>query len=236
MVDTVQQAWHTEDDGRGTVDLSPLRVAVLAAAVLWLGGALGWVVAEWGDRPPPPESVAVGFLQDMAIHHEQAIEMALLGLDNNEGETVRVFAEEVLIWQSYELGLIDAQLADWGYSRGERPDMAMSWMDMATSPMAMPGMANEAELAALAAADGAAAEALFLQLMAEHHAGGIHMARYAAANADSGEVRELAARMARNQAIEVAEFAGAADRLGVELPPAVLAAGVDPVTGRPISE
>ena len=236
MVDTVQQARHFEDDGRGTTGLSLLRVAVLAAAVLWLGGAVGWIVAEWGDRPPARESVAVGFLQDMAVHHEQAIEMALLGLDNVEGETVRVFAEEILMWQSYELGLIDSQLADWGYTRGGRPRMAMAWMDMATSPMTMPGMASEAEVAALAAAEGAEADALFLQLMAEHHAGGIHMTRYAATNADSPEVREFAARMARNQAIEVAEFAATADRVGVELPQEVLAAGLNPVTGRPITE
>lgn len=43
------------------------------------------------------------------------------------------------------------------------------------------------------------------------------MADYAAANASDPGVRALAARMARNQAIEVNEYARTAEQLGVDV-------------------
>jgi uncharacterized protein (DUF305 family) len=77
----------------------------------------------------------------------------------------------------------------------------------------MPGMIPQSRLDELEDAQGAEADALFLELMAEHHAGGLHMAQYAAENADDHDVRELAARMARTQSIEINEYAQTAERL-----------------------
>jgi uncharacterized protein (DUF305 family) len=53
--------------------------------------------------------------------------------------------------------------------------------------------------------------------MAIHHAGGLHMAQYAAANADDEDVRELAERMVYNQSIEINEYAQTAERLGLDV-------------------
>lgn len=77
------------------------------------------------------------------------------------------------------------------------------------------------------APDDGDADALFLELMAEHHRGGIHMADYAADNASDPGARALAARMARNQAIEVNEYARTAERLGldVDIEPVVVGEG-----------
>lgn len=97
----------------------------------------------------------------------------------------------------------------------------MGWMDAPVPVDEMPGLATEAQMDALKAAEGAEADALFLDLMAEHHRGGAHMAAFAAEQADDPGVRALAARMARNQAIEIAEFAQTAKRRGfaIEIPP-----------------
>ena len=70
----------------------------------------------------------------------------------------------------------------------------------------MPGLASEAELAALREASGEAADALFVALMQDHHRAGVAMAEAAAERASDPWVRELAERMARNHAIEINEM------------------------------
>lgn len=194
--------------------LSWPRVAVLGVALLFLGFALAVFVTR--ETPPGETSVDVGFLQDMISHHEQAIALSLMQSADGSDPTVRSFASDVLIFQSRELGLMDQMLHEWGLSRADRSDQAMTWMDMAPVPVAeMPGMIPEDRVDEMRQAQGAEADALFLDLMAEHHAGGLHMAEYAVEHADDHDVRELAARMARNQAIEINEYAQTAEGLGL---------------------
>ena len=89
-------------------------------------------------------------------------------------------------------------------------------MGMSTSLGGMPGMATDAELDSLQSAAGREVDRLFLHLMREHHRGGVHMASFAARHAKDGRVRGLAARIARNQQLEVAEYSDALRRLGFE--------------------
>jgi uncharacterized protein (DUF305 family) len=203
------------EDGRATssAGLSWPRVAVLAVAVAFLGFAAGLFVSR--DRPPGEDSVDVGFYQDMISHHEQGLEMATLALVNAEDATVRSFADEVHVFQSYEIGVMDITLHEWGYSRADRSETAMAWMGMPHPVAEMPGMATQAQLDELSEARGADADALFLELMADHHLGGLHMADYAAANASDHDVRALAERIAYNQAVEINEYAQTAERLGL---------------------
>ena len=49
--------------------------------------------------------------------------------------------------------------------------------------------------------------------MGEHHLGGVHMAEYAAEHGSDPQIRELAARMARNQRIEAKEYEAQLQRL-----------------------
>ena len=62
------------------------------------------------------------------------------------------------------------RLAQWGRD-GERPETAMAWMHTPVPFQFMPGLATPEQLDALRAARGADADALFLDLMAEHHRG-----------------------------------------------------------------
>ena len=82
------------------------------------------------------------------------------------------------------------------------PDSKMKRETAAT----MPGMASDADLERLRTTASLEADELFLTLMQAHHEGGIHMAEDAAGNAEDAAVRELAARIARIQASEVAEY------------------------------
>lgn len=204
-----------DDGGPAGGGLSWARVAVLGVALTFLGFALGVFVSK--DSSPGADSIDVGFYQDMISHHDQAIRMAALAVSNAEDPTVRNFATDVLAFQEWEMGVMDRTLHEWGYSRADRSPTAMEWMGMAVPVAEMPGMATEAEIDALADASGAEFDVMFLQMMADHHVGGLHMAENAAANADDHDVRELAARMARNQAIEINEYAALGERNGLPL-------------------
>jgi uncharacterized protein (DUF305 family) len=177
---------------------------VAALAVAFLGGAIGYLIGS--GRPPSADSVEVGFAQDMLRHHEQAIELAQIELANGSDSTARAFAQEVLIFQSYEMGLLDGKLDDWGFDRQDRSDQAMTWMDHAVPVEAMPGMATEEQIDELADAEGTAADELFLELMIGHHEGGVHMANEAASRTDDARLKELAEIIARNQELEIEEY------------------------------
>ena len=201
------------DDYEPPAGLSWPKALVLGAALAFLGFALALFLNR--DDHPGPDSVDVGFLQDMASHHEQALVLAQLELTNGSDPAAQAFAREVLIFQSKEIGSMERLLATWDTGRGDPERQAMDWMGMATPVASMPGMATEEELDAMRAARGTEADALFFELMARHHVGGIHMGEYAAANAGTEDVRNLAAVLARNQAIEVNEFAQTVERLGL---------------------
>lgn len=200
---------------RNPVWSSLLWWVALGAALLFLIGAVGFLVgARETGSADDLSATDVGFLQDMADHHDQAVELSLLELANGQDPTARHFAQETIIFQRREIGIMETLLEIGNEPRGEIPRDVMSWMNM-TLPLAdMPGMASEAELDELASASGAEADELFLSLMREHHQGGIHMADWAAQFGENGRVRRLAAQIAEYQRIEVNEYTMLMERLG----------------------
>jgi uncharacterized protein (DUF305 family) len=178
------------------------------------------LIFVWGRRSAAPSDseVDVGFLQDMTNHHEQAVQMSLMELQNGSDSVATGFAQEVILFQRFELGKMDAYLE----ARGLRPldhdpdRPVMEWMGMGGTLRDMPGMASEQQMEDLAAAEGIDADLLYLQLMTEHHQGGLHMAEYAAEHAEDPKVRNLAEVIARNQRREISEYAQVIARLEAE--------------------
>lgn len=193
-------------------------LAVAGAAFAFLVASLTLLVVDLVDAPPDAESIDVGFLQDMISHHEQAITLSNYELENGATPGIQIFAREILLQQSFEIGSMDRQLSMWGYNRQARSDVAMQWMGMNFDPQQMPGMASENELLALREASGEDADALFVALMIDHHRGGVAMAT-AAMQSDNPWVRDLAGRMERNQRIEIDEMQAARDRAGLTADP-----------------
>ncbi|HEX5946406.1 MAG TPA: DUF305 domain-containing protein [Acidimicrobiales bacterium] len=209
---------HDDDGGDGgspPAGLTWPKVAVLGLALAFLGFAIGYVVTR--DRSPAADSADVGFLQDMITHHDQALGVANLTAAHGEDPSVRTYAREVLIFQSYEIGVMTQMLADWGFTREDRSDEAMAWMDMAVPVEQMPGLLTEDQLDQVGEARGAELDSLFLELMAEHHRGGLHMAQEGAELASDDRVAALAARIERNQAGEINEYRMRAEALGLDL-------------------
>lgn len=218
LCDMVEQP--SPESGRSAVDGGPrfswFQSAVLALALIGLGALVGPVVRSLESAPAETDP-DVGFLHDMIDHHGQALEMSNIALTNGSSPEIETFAREILLFQSYEIGLMASWLEDAGHAPSDRSDVAMEWMGMGMPVGSMPGMASDTDLAALRAATGDEADRLFLELMAEHHRGGVSMGLAAVQRADDERVVELAARQANNQRVEVNEFIATAERIGLEV-------------------
>ena len=130
----------------GWFDFTRKQWVSLVVALMFFAGAIGFAVGEYLRRPPGADSVDVGFLRDMISHHEQAQTMARLDDAYGAEIDVQVFAREILLFQSYEVGLMERQLAHWGYDRADRPETAMRWMGTPVPVAEMPGLASNAEM------------------------------------------------------------------------------------------
>ena len=181
-----------------------LAKAILAAGLLAAVSLLaGWALAGTGDASegvPGEGSVDAGFARDMQTHHAQAVDMALLVRDRTDDETIRTLALDILLTQQQQRGQMFGWLAGWGLPQSST-EPAMAWMGMAGMPMM--GLASDAAVDRLAAAEGREAERIFLDLMIAHHQGGIQMAEYAETNAEQPEIRHLASTMTASQANEI---------------------------------
>ena len=194
--------------------MNPINIIlmVVAAAVLSAAGAFVFGESRGGE---PNNGVDVGFLQDMRIHHEQAVNMGLIYLDvsapgmgdgSSSRGTLRLIAREIIVNQSNESGRMVQLLRIFGATETNETDQVMGWMGEPTPLAQMPGYATDAQLTALREARGSDADRLFGELMIAHHKGGIHMAEHAAEFGDSPEVIAMARSMASAQQGEINEM------------------------------
>ena len=197
--------------------MPPRSVLVaLAVACLFLAGSVGYGLGLRTGSDGAPSRADAGFLVDMVTHHEQAVELSKIALSRPMPDGVRSFALEVLSDQRYEIGLMEATLRRWGEPVADDDGVVMAWMDHALPDDEMPGLASPEEVAGLADAttpDDVASR--WLTLMTAHHEGGVHMADAGAARVRDPDVRALARRIARNQRIEINEYAAVRKRLGL---------------------
>lgn len=189
------------------------RGVVLVLALLFLAGVVGYRVG----RPDPPGagSAEVGFLQDMIVHHEQAVAMSYRTVSVATDAEVRSFAKEILVGQQYEIGLMEGWLRRWGHPRDSGEPRAMGWAGMAHPKGAMPGMATVGDLHALDEASGPEVDDRFLRMMIEHHAGGVAMAEAILTRTDDDLIRDLADKIIRGQGSEISEMQATRRRLGL---------------------
>jgi uncharacterized protein (DUF305 family) len=184
----------------------PVNVVAMVLAALLIGGMVAWLIAD-RDSARSGGEVDVGFLHDMRAHHEQAVQLGYMYLalpDTDAG--LRTVARSIVTGQNIDVGRMVQLLRDLGAPEAAETDTAMAWMGMPTTVDLMPGMASEAQLDDFGATSGAAANEMFVELMTNHHLGGIHMAEAAAAEAEDADVRAMAAAIASSQADEIREL------------------------------
>ena len=192
----------------------PFVIAAAALVLLLVGATGGLLIGRAGvPEVPAAESVDVGFLQDMSVHHQQAVEMATWEQAHTADPELRQLAYDIQSTQTGQIGRMQGWLELWGASSQPVGRAYMTWMAgtpggahehtvTAAGVATMPGMASADDLRRLRASTGKDLDVLFLQLMLRHHQGGAEMLSYAATNASQEPVRNLAAQMLSAQTSE----------------------------------
>lgn len=149
-------------------------------------------------EPVPYNDADVGFLNEMIPHHAQALEMAELARSRAEDRDVRALAARIGDAQSAEIAGMPAWL-----QRHELDVPDAEDVEHHLSMAGMPGMLDPAEMDALAAADGADFDRLYLAGMIEHHRGALLMARDAQTAGSDVLVGEIADEVSAGQTAEI---------------------------------
>ena len=208
-------------------------IVAVGVAVAGLGGGSGGSGGS-GDRPrtvqpgapgeasreltddeaaavEAPEHTAAdtAFMQDMIVHHQQALAMTALVDDRTRRDDLPVLAERITETHATEI----AQMEQWRTDRGE--DVPAEDTDHEAHGE-MPGIATAEQLEALEEARGAAFDRLFLDLMIAHHQGALTMV--ADLREDGGGLEPATDRFARDtdadQTIEITRMQELLDTLG----------------------
>ena len=113
----------------------------------------------------------VKFLQDMIVHHQQAVDLAALVEGRSNNSDIVAIAGRIDPSQADEI----AFMREWLAERGQPAAMQHhAGMDHAAHHLMM-GMATPAQMAELGTLESTAFDRLFLQLMVRHHGGAIDM-------------------------------------------------------------
>lgn len=133
------------------------------------------------------------YTQMMIEHHRQALVMTELAPERASSATVKRLAERISAGQKPEIGAMEGWLKkNGGDKRKQRHDHA-----------GMPGMATDAQLKKLRAAEGKAFDKLFLELMITHHQGALTMATEALTEGNDVIVEEMASDVVAQQTVEI---------------------------------
>jgi uncharacterized protein (DUF305 family) len=188
--------------------LGLLAVVVVASVVVLLRAG------HAQDEGPKPSPVDIGFAQDMAVHHDQAVLMAGIARDRGSAP-VRGIAAAIEDGQAAEAGMLRGWLTLWGQPTLPTGE-PMSWMpagrhhamggSVKAQSDAMPGMATMLQIDALRTRTGPAFDAEFARLMIRHHEGGILMAQQAVRRAALSTTRDFATLVIVAQTQEIAEL------------------------------
>jgi uncharacterized protein (DUF305 family) len=191
---------------------------VIAACLVFAFAGFG--IGTWMNRDDGPahNAVDVGFLRDMMLHHEQAIEMSVVAVRRATSADVRQEALNILIGQRGEYVLMLDRLRAYGVDPEDPNGQAMGWMGMAMPADQMPGLATAAQMRALKDAQGTDLDIEFAKLMIVHHRAGAEMAQFALDNGRDIRAIGMASQMVTTQESEIAELRKFIRALGTEIP------------------
>ena len=193
---------------------TPHRLAVPVAAVALLLGVSGCgsgddashgSMSGMGGTPSAASSSAVAtgasgdaaFAQMMIPHHEQAVEMATLALEQDTASgDVKALARQIEAAQDPEIQTMKRWLSEWGADTSAP-------MDHGTD-----GMMTDQQMKALMAASGPEFNRMWLTMMIAHHQGAVTMAQDVLAATTNADVKELATVIVEAQQKEIATMQG----------------------------
>lgn len=178
-----------------------IGIAVFASAII--AGAVGYAAGRQSADGVAAAPADVGLVVDMLDHHQQAIELAEFAQAQTDNDAIRALALAVISDQRWEIGWMEAWLADRGIERPIGNRTVMQWMNMPVPLDQMPGLIPHDEVIAFYNRTGSDLDRTFLELMLRHHEGGVHMAEYAAEHATDPALRDLASQIVVKQRNEI---------------------------------
>lgn len=192
-------------------------VLLVALAITGVAFAIGRFTAfSAAPATPGGDSPEAGFARDMQVHHSQAVEMAMDIYRTTRNDDVRVLAYDIATTQSAQKGEFYDWLVKWNLP--QRGGQLMAWMDASTSGhqhggaqasaseadlMTQMGMASTAEIDAMRAQTGTAADCTFLRLMIRHHEGAVPMADALLELGHEPRALQVAASIRQTQSAEI---------------------------------
>lgn len=166
------------------VSRKPLLIAMSLCGIVWAGSSLAQPpIVQPGAPGEPSRQISadeasnlaalrftdadVTFMQNMIVHHRQALDMSVLVEERTQRDSVRDLAQRIALSQEDEIELMESWLRE--RNLPIESDTAHHDHDL------MAGMITDEEMEELAAADGADFDNLFLELMIKHHQGAVTM-------------------------------------------------------------
>lgn len=191
-----------------------MRLRTIIVAALSLAAVMGAACSSddpstvnAGDTTSADHNdVDVTFAQQMIPHHSQALEMARLAVDRAQDPEVKELAARIEGAQEPEIEQMQGWLEAWG----EDPESeVMDGMDHGGD-----GMMSDQDMSRLEAATGGEFDAMFVEMMIEHHSGAVEMAETEIADGQFPEAIELATAIKEAQEAEIDEMRAMLEDLG----------------------
>lgn len=135
----------------------------------------------------PYSPADVEFMQQMIIHHAQAVEMTALIESRTENKELRSLGARISKSQSDEIDFMKR----WLTTRGEPISPEMPGMHMSGHSTLMPGMLTAKQMDALRKAKSKEFDQLFLKGMIQHHNGALIMVKDLFDTTGAGQDAEL---------------------------------------------
>jgi uncharacterized protein (DUF305 family) len=175
--------------------------------ILALG--LSWFLGRVSNSAPLEGSADVTFARDMIVHHTQAVDMAIRVRDRTSDQVLRIFAIDIALGQTNQMGQMMAWLDLWNVSQNSL-----------NAPMngngLMMGMATQTDVNAISSLPVKEAEIQFLQLMIRHHQGGIYMAQDVLGKASSAQVKRVAKAVMNAQRFDIDAMTSMLEKRGAK--------------------
>lgn len=136
------------------------------------------------------------FLDTMSAHHQGAMHMAQLVQERSAHDELKQMAKKMIGDQEKDIQQLQEWKKQWYGGKGDAVNMKMPGME------SMKGMSMDK----LAASKGEQFDAMFLDMMPKHHAGGIKMAKDALKKAKHQEIKEFSQKAIDTQNEEIAQM------------------------------
>lgn len=150
-----------------------------------------------------PNSADFAYAEMMIEHHAQALVMTELAPKRAKSTQVKRLAERIGAAQGPEIDAMKGWLKEHDADRRRTED---GGHDHGHGDAPMAGMATDAQLKTLRAAEGAAFDQLFLKLMITHHGGAVTMATELLAGGNNVRIEEMANDTVAQQTSEISRM------------------------------